>query len=185
MVKALASGVRGFTHIFNAMSPLRARQPGVVGAALEDQRAWCGVIVDGCHVAPATLKLMLKCRPHDRIMLVTDAMSCVGSDAETFLLNGRLITVSDGGCRDSVGTLAGSCLDMAGAVRNMVKLVGLDLAEASQMASLNPATFLGLDHELGRIAPGYRANMVVLDENLIPLNTWVDGLDVENFTDGV
>ncbi len=173
--EALANGVTGFTHLFNAMSPLGSRAPGVVGAALESESAWCGIIVDGRHVSPVTLKLALKCHPHSRFMLVTDAMPCVGASGADFWLQGRRISVSDGVCMDEAGTLAGSALDMASAVRNAMTMLGLDLTTASRMASLNPASFLGLDHDLGRIAPGYRANLVAVDRDLRVLHTWIEG----------
>jgi len=172
---ALDHGLSGFTHLFNAMSPLTSREPGVVGAALEDQRAWCGIIVDGVHVSPVVLKLALKVRPHDRFLLVTDAMPCVGDTQTSFRLQGKTIEVRDGACFDVDGTLAGSALDMASAVRNAVRLLGLDLVEASRMASRNPAEFLGLDHELGRIAVGCFADLVLLDDDLQVLDTWIHG----------
>jgi N-acetylglucosamine-6-phosphate deacetylase len=172
---ALDHGVSGFTHLFNAMSPLTSREPGAVGAALEDQAAWCGVIVDGVHVDPVVLKLAMKLRPAARFNLITDAMPCVGSGQTSFQLQGKTIRVRDGACYDDAGTLAGSALDMAGAVRNAVSMLGLSLAEASRMASRNPAEFLGLDHELGRIAQGCLADLVLLDDNLQVLDTWVRG----------
>jgi N-acetylglucosamine-6-phosphate deacetylase len=172
---ALDRGLSGFTHMFNAMSPLTSREPGVVGAALEDQKAWCGIIVDGVHVDPVVLKLALRLRPLDRFNLITDAMPCVGAAQTSFELQGATIQVRDGACFDESGTLAGSALDMAGAVRNAVRLLGLDLAQASRMASRNPAEFLGLDHELGRIAVGCFADMVLLDDDLTVLDTWIHG----------
>jgi len=174
---ALEAGLTGFTHLFNAMSPLTSREPGVVGAALEDQTAWAGIIVDGRHVDPVVLKLAMRCRPLERFMLVTDAMPCIGSDAQTFQLQGKTILVKHGACVDEHGTLAGSALDMAGAVRNAVKLLGLSLPEASRLASRNPAEFLGLDHERGRIAPGYLADLVLADDELNVLDTWISGVD--------
>ena len=161
---AIAHGLRGFTHLFNAMARLEPRDPGIVGAALYDPDTWCGIIVDGHHVDPVMLKLALRCKRHDRFMLVTDAMPTVGSAKSTFVLQGRTIRVVDGICRDENGTLAGTALDMATAVRNAVSLLGLDIAEAARMASEYPAEFLGLGHELGRIAPGYRANLVLMDD---------------------
>jgi N-acetylglucosamine-6-phosphate deacetylase len=172
--EALRNGLRGFTHLFNAMSQLTAREPGVVGAALYDESSWCGIIVDGHHVDPMVLKLALRAAPARRFMLVTDAMPSVGGRKE-FQLNGQSITVSDGKCTNADGTLAGSDLDMASAIRNAVKLLDVDLAQAIAMASTNPAAFLGLDHELGRIAPDYRANLVLLDDNIEVLESWVDG----------
>jgi N-acetylglucosamine-6-phosphate deacetylase len=173
---ALDHGLSGFTHLFNAMSPLTSRAPGVVGAALEDPRAWCGIIVDGVHVDPVVLKLALRLRPHGRFNLITDAMPCVGADQTSFELQGKTITVRDGACFDDEGTLAGSALDMASALRNAVRLLGLDLADASRMASRNPAEFLGLDHERGRIARGCYADLVLLDDNLQVLDTWISGV---------
>jgi N-acetylglucosamine-6-phosphate deacetylase len=174
-VAAIAHGLRGFTHLFNAMARLEPRAPGIVGAALYDQNTWCGIIVDGHHVDPVMLKLALRCKRHDRFMLVTDAMPAVGSPQSTFVLQGRTIRVVDGICRDENGTLAGTALDMAAAVRNAVTLLGLDIVEAARMASTYPAEFLGLGHELGRIAPGYRANLVLMDDELRVRNTWIEG----------
>lgn len=173
---AIAHGVRGFTHLFNAMAPLSPREPGIVGAALYDANTWCGIIVDGHHVDPVMLKLALRCKRHDRFMLVTDAMPPVGSPAKSFTLQGRSIHVVDGVCRDENGTLAGTGLDMATAVRNAVHLLGLSIAEAARMASEYPAAFLGLEHELGRIAPGYRANLVLMDDELRVRRTWIEGI---------
>jgi N-acetylglucosamine-6-phosphate deacetylase len=173
---AIAHGVRGFTHLFNAMAPLAPREPGIVGAALFDANTWCGIIVDGHHVDPVMLKLALRCKRHDRFMLVTDAMPPVGSPQPSFVLQGRTISVADGVCRDENGTLAGTALDMASAVRNAVSLLGLELTEAARMASEYPAEFLGLGSEMGRIAPGLRANLVLLDDELRVRRTWIDGL---------
>ena len=174
---ALDHGLTGFTHLFNAMSPLTSREPGAVGAALEDHSAWCGLVVDGKHVDPVVLKLALRCRPLDRFMLVTDAMPCVGSDQTRFMLQGKPITVRGGACYDDHGTLAGSNLDMMSAVRNAMGLLDLDLVQAVAMASRNPAEFLGLGHELGRIAPGYRADLALADPDLNVIETWIDGRD--------
>jgi N-acetylglucosamine-6-phosphate deacetylase len=173
---SIASGLRGFTHLFNAMAPLAPRAPGITGAALYDDATWCGIIVDGHHVDPVMLKLALRCKRHDRFMLVTDGMPPVGSAERTFVLQGRTIRVVDGACRDEDGRLAGTALDMASAVRNAVASLGLDVAAAARMASEYPAEFLGLGHELGRIAPGYRANLVVLDDEYQVRRTWIEGV---------
>ncbi len=172
---AIAHGLRGFTHLFNAMARLEPRDPGIVGAALYDENTWCGIIVDGHHVDPIMLKLALRCKRHDRFMLVTDGMPAVGSAEPTFVLQGRTIRVVNGICRDENGTLAGTALDMAAAVRNAVSLLGLDITEAARMASEYPAEFLGLGHELGRIAPGYRANLVLVDDEFRVQRTWIEG----------
>ncbi len=170
---ALDHGLSGFTHLFNAMSPMTSREPGTVGAALEDRDSWCGIIADGRHVDPAVLRITLRCKRADRIMLITDAMPSVGSPAKSFRLQGQTITAENGVCVAPDGTLAGSDLDMAQAVRNAMKMLGLDLMGAVGMASRNPATFLGL--EMGRIAPGYRANLVQATDELEIVETWIDG----------
>jgi N-acetylglucosamine-6-phosphate deacetylase len=175
MGEALRAGVRGVTHLFNAMSPLGHRAPGVVGAALDDPDCWCALIVDGVHVHPAALRIALHAKREDRCMLVTDSMPSVGTDQDSFVLHGKRIRVSGGRCVDENGTLAGSALDMASAVRNCVELLGLSLERAARMASTYPAEFLGLGAELGRIAPGYRASLVAVDERVGVTATWIDG----------
>ena len=173
--ESIARGLRGFTHLFNAMAPLAPRAPGIIGAALYDDATWCGIIVDGHHVDPVMLKLALRCKRHDRFMLVTDAMPPVGSAEPTFVLQGRTIRVVDGACRDENGMLAGTALDMASAVRNAVSSLGLGVVAAARMASEYPAEFLGLGDELGRIAPGYRANLVLVDDDIQVQRTWIEG----------
>ena len=176
MRQALDHGLTGVTHLFNAMSPLTSREPGVVGAVLEDQKAWAGIIVDGRHVDPTTLKIALRTRPLDRFMLVTDAMPTVGMADKRFTLQGQEIVVRDGVCVGPGGTLAGSDLDMAGAVRNAVQMLDLRLEDAVMMASAAPAAFLGLDGQRGRIAQGHAADLCLLDEQLNVTATWIDGV---------
>jgi N-acetylglucosamine-6-phosphate deacetylase len=172
---AFASGVSGVTHLFNAMSPMTNREPGTVGAALHDPDCWCGLIVDGRHVHPAVLRLALRAKSPERFMLVTDAMPSVGSERDHFLLQGRRIVVKDGVCMDEHGTLAGSAIDMASAVRNAIDLLGLPLELAVRMASAHPARFLRMEGEIGRIAQGQRANFVVADDRMRVRETWIDG----------
>ena len=172
---ALRHGLTGFTHLFNAMSQLTGREPGAVGAALEDPTSWCGIIVDGAHTDPVVLRIALRCKPHDRFMLVTDAMPSVGTNNDSFELQGRRITVSGSTCLDEDGRLAGSNIDMATCVRNAISMLGLSLPEAVRMASQGPAEFLGLAHDTGRIAPGLRADLALADEALNVLETWIAG----------
>jgi len=172
---ALQHGLRGFTHLFNAMSPLTSREPGVVGAALLDPHSWCGIIVDGKHVDPRALRVALAAKALDRFMLVTDAMPCVGTDMETFLLQGKRIHVRDGYCVDDGGTLAGTALDMGRAVRNASTLLGLSHADAVRLATETPADFLRLGATHGRIAAGCRADFVVAGDELEVLEVWQGG----------
>lgn len=171
----LDAGLTGFTHLYNAMTPLQGREPGVVGAALEDAHSWVGVIVDGVHVHPASLKVAIKAKPRGKVLLVTDAMPMVGGDNPSFDLYGETITAIDGVVRNAAGSLAGSALDMASAVRNTVHLLGLPLDEACRMAAQYPAEFLGLGDAIGRIAPGYRADLVLLDAGVNVLSSWIGG----------
>lgn len=171
------AGITGFTHLYNAMSPLQGREPGAVGAALEDDACWCGVIVDGVHVHPASLRVALKAKPRGRVFLVTDAMPMVGGDDPSFDLYGETITAIDGVVRNAAGALAGSALDMAGAVRNGVHLLGLPLDEACRMAAQYPAEFLGIGGTHGRIAAGYRADLVLLDGEVCVQRSWIGGVE--------
>jgi N-acetylglucosamine-6-phosphate deacetylase len=172
---ALDAGLRGFTHLFNAMSPLQSREPGVVGAALEDPASWCGIIVDGHHVHPAALRVALAAKPNGKVFLVTDAMPPVGSTRNSFQLNGETITCGDGICTNAQGVLAGSALDMAAAVRNAVAMLHIPLVEALRMASAYPAAFLGLERSRGHIAAGYAADLVLLDDDVNVRATWIGG----------
>lgn len=172
---ALDAGVSGFTHLFNAMSALASRAPGVVGAALDDRRSWCGLIVDGLHVHPANLRIAIASKPRGQCLLVTDAMPSVGAVDKSFELNGRVITVAGDKCVTTDGILAGSDLDMAAAVRNTTAMLGVDTTEAVRMASKYPAEAIGLGDELGRIETGYRANLVLADHELNVVDTWIDG----------
>lgn len=173
---AIAAGLRGFTHLFNAMPPPMGREPGIVGAALLAPDAWCGIIADGIHVHPAMLKLALAVKPAGTLMLVTDAMTPTGTDLTHFPLYGETIHRRDGRLITTDGTLAGADIDMAQAVRNCVTLLELPLEEALRMASLYPARFLRLDDRMGRIAPGYRADLALLDSQLTVTGTWVAGI---------
>ena len=171
---ALAEGLTGFTHLFNAMRPLQGREPGPIAAALETPGAWFGMIVDGHHVAPPMLRLAL--RGAGRPMLVSDAMPPVGGHKSRFILNGAEIGVQNGRCTRADGTLAGAAIGMADAVRNAVQMLGVPLTEALRFASAEPAAFLGLAATLGRVAAGYRADLVAFDPRSIKVyEAWVAG----------
>jgi N-acetylglucosamine-6-phosphate deacetylase len=173
---ALAAGVTGFTHVFNAMAPLSARAPGIAAAALLNPQSWCGVIMDGVHVHRAMLRLLHASRPAEKLILVSDSMPPAGTDAEHFVLQGRTIHRRDGKLVTDDGTLAGADLSLAEAVRRAVDLLGVSAAEALGMASAAPAAFLGIDDVRGHIAPGYGADLVLLSERLDVLGTWVAGV---------
>ncbi|MFM8517655.1 MAG: N-acetylglucosamine-6-phosphate deacetylase [Nevskiaceae bacterium] len=172
---AREEGLCGFTHVFNAMSPLGSREPGAVGAAADFDECWASVIADGEHVHGASLRWMHKAKGAQRLVLVSDAMPPVGTAARSFTLQGSEITVSGGRCTGSDGTLAGSMLDMASAVRRASELMRVDQAIAVNMATLTPATVLGLEHERGQIAVGYRADLVCLSPEGAVCGVWVAG----------
>lgn len=173
--QAIAAGVRGFTHLFNAMPPIINREPGPVAAALADPDAWCSIIADGVHVHPALIRFLVQVKPPGKVVLVTDAMPPSGTDATSFTLFGRTILRKNGRLVTDDGTLAGSDIDMAASVRNCVQLFELSLEDSLRMASLYPAAYLGLDDQLGRVAPGYRADLTLLGTDLKVLATWVGG----------
>jgi N-acetylglucosamine-6-phosphate deacetylase len=171
---AMAEGLTGFTHLFNTMRPMSSREGGPIAQALESPDAWYGLIVDGMHVDPAMLRLALRGLGHP--VLVSDAMPPVGGNRSDFKLYGDTITARDGYCVRDDGTLAGTALDMARAVGNCVRLLGVPLPEALRFASANPATFLGLGQMLGRLAAGYRADLVAFDpSDMTVLATWIAG----------
>jgi len=172
---ALHAGASGFTHLFNAMSPLQTREPGLVGAALENQTGWSSIILDGHHVSPVTLDIAFKSRPIDRFILITDAMSPAGTDLETFVLQGREISVMDGTCRDENGTLAGAYLSLPEAISNAVSNHDIAPEAAIRMASQFPAAFLFEDHALPRIEVNAPANGVLLSTDFKALGELRNG----------
>ena len=174
MKRAIDEGLSGVTHLFNAMTQMESRAPGVVGASLDSDLV-CGVIVDGHHVHPASLRAAYRAKGSNGLMLVTDAMPTVGSRIKEFTVTGTDVTASEGKLRSGDGTLAGSDLDMASAVRNCVQLMQTDLGSASRMASATPAEFMGLGNAYGQISAGFRSDLVHLDDELNVKNVWIAG----------
>ncbi|MBR0843439.1 N-acetylglucosamine-6-phosphate deacetylase [Bradyrhizobium liaoningense] len=172
---AVKAGARAFTHLFNAMSAPAGREPGMVGAALDLNEVFVGIIADGHHVHEANLRIAFAAKRHDRFMLITDAMPPAAGGPDQFDLQGRRVIRAEGCLRLEDGTLAGSVLTMDEAVRFAVEVTQLELGHALAMASRVPATFLRRETELGRIAPGYLASLVHLDHDLRVLETWIEG----------
>jgi N-acetylglucosamine-6-phosphate deacetylase len=177
LAEARKHGLTGYTHLYNAMPPLQSRAPGPVGAALDERETWCGLIVDMRHVSAPALRVALAAKGAEKMFLVTDAMPSVGTSLATFEIQGRTIYRRDGRLTTADGTIAGSDLDMATAVRNTVRHLGVPLPTALAMASRNPAEFIGLGKELGRLATGCRADMVLLDRELRVMHTWIGGIE--------
>ena len=176
MDTAMAHGLTGVTHLFNAMGPLGHREPGAAGAALTRDRLACGIIADGVHVHWDVLRLAWRAKPRGTLFLVTDAMAPVGAPDAGVIRIGNETVRTVGGClRLADGRLAGSLLNMGQAVRNCVMHAGIPLADALAMAAAYPADFLGLGESRGRLAPGLRADLVWLDDDLRVRATWIGG----------
>jgi N-acetylglucosamine-6-phosphate deacetylase len=175
--RAIDAGASGFTHLFNAMSPLQGREPGVVGAALLNNNTSCGLIVDGFHVDYASCKLAIQAKPQGKVFLVTDAMPPVGTNQTQFALYDRTVYVDNGKLTSTTGELAGSSLTMASAVKNTHQGLGIELGEAIRMASLYPAEYLYQNQSVvrGELIQGKQADMVVLNDDLSVKETWVAG----------
>ncbi len=176
MRRAADEGLGGGTHLFNAMSQIMGRAPGVVGSLFDDDRLFAGIIADDIHVHPANLRLALKVMTERRLCLVTDAMATLDAPEASFTVNGKTISQKDGRLADAEGRLAGAHLAMDEAVRNMCRLGGARRAQALRMASTTPAEALGLGADLGRIAPGQRASVTLLTHELEACGTIVDGI---------
>jgi N-acetylglucosamine-6-phosphate deacetylase len=174
--EALSAGASGCTHLYNAMAPLQSREPGMLGAVLEDDNSWFGIIADGYHVHPAAFYIAVAAKKTGGAVLVTDAMPTVGSTDKSFVLGGETITARDGLVTNAAGTLAGSDLNMLSAVNNAAEFARVDWFEAVRMATVYPARALGLDGELGAIRMGYRANLLALDEHHHIRASWIDGV---------
>ena len=171
---AVGAGATGFTHLFNAMSTIQGREPGVTGCALLNDNTFCGLIVDGHHVDYASCQLALKTKPQGKVFLVTDAMPPVGTEAKSFAFFDRQVYLEEGKLTASTGELAGSVLDMATAVKNAHQHLKLPLEEALRMGSIYPANYIQAE-QYGQLLPKKRANFVVLNDDLTVNSTWVAG----------
>ena len=172
---ARRAGVTGVTHLFNAMGPMSARAPGAAGATMSDPSLIAGLIVDGLHVDPAMVAVAWRALGPQRVALVTDAMAALGLPDGPSVIGDTAVVVDERGVRTADGVLAGSVLRFDTALRNLVAFTGCNLAEASLAASTTPARLVGR-HDVGRLAPGCAADVVVLDEHLDVVVTIVGGV---------
>ncbi|WP_026791898.1 N-acetylglucosamine-6-phosphate deacetylase [Pleomorphomonas oryzae] len=171
----IAAGATTATHLFNAMSPLGHRTPGMVGAILESGIS-AGLIADGIHVHPAAARIALRAkRGPGRIFLVTDAMLTIGTDLADFELNGRTIFRRDGRLALADGTLAGADIDMLSSVRYAAEHFDIGLDEAIRMATLYPAEAMRVGHRKGRVAPGFDADFLLMTPTFDLQSTWIGG----------
>lgn len=172
---AMDVGADGYTHLFNAMSPIESRAPGVTGCALLNDQASCGMIIDGHHVDYTTAKLALKTKPQGKVFLVTDAMSTIGTDQTEFSFFDRTVYLNDGRLTSTTGELAGAALDMATAVKNTHLGIGIVLDEAIRMASQYPADYINQGAIRGNLSVGAQADFVILNDQLGVESTWIGG----------
>jgi len=174
MEQAVENGLDQAAHLYNGMDPLHHRYPGVVGAVLSDERIYAQIIADGVHVHPAVVRLTLKTKGLDRMVLITDAMRAAGLEDGVYDLLGQPVTVKSGEARVTSGSLAGSVLTMDAALRNMIEFCGITLPEAVHMASYVPARALGLQGK-GQLSVGADADITLLNEELTVEKTLVRG----------
>jgi N-acetylglucosamine-6-phosphate deacetylase len=172
--QAIAAGLAGFTHLFNAMSQFGSRAPGCVGAALAHGSIAAGIIADGLHVHPRSIRAAWRAMGPDRLFLVSDCMSTVAGGGESYVWDGETIRLSDGRLARQDGTLAGAHVTLGQCVQRAVQLCDIPLEHALRMATATPARHAGADH-VGRLAPGCRADMVALDSELQVCAVWQGG----------
>ncbi|OXX69379.1 N-acetylglucosamine-6-phosphate deacetylase [Vibrio sp. V03_P4A6T147] len=172
--KSFESGITFATHLFNAMTPMVGREPGVVGAIYDTPEVYAGIIADGFHVDYANIRIAHKIKG-EKLVLVTDATAPAGANMDYFIFVGKKVYYRDGKCVDENGTLGGSALTMIEAVQNTVEHVGIALDEALRMATLYPAKAIGVDHKLGRVKKGMVANLTAFDRDFNVQATVVNG----------
>ncbi|HAS8559480.1 TPA: N-acetylglucosamine-6-phosphate deacetylase [Vibrio vulnificus] len=177
--KGFEAGITFATHLFNAMTPMVGREPGVVGAIYDTPDVYAGIIADGFHVDYANIRIAHKIKG-EKLVLVTDATAPAGANMDYFIFVGKKVYYRDGKCVDENGTLGGSALTMIEAVENTVEHVGIALDEALRMATLYPAKAIGVDGYLGRIKKGYIANLTIFDRDFNVKATVVNGQYEQN-----
>jgi N-acetylglucosamine-6-phosphate deacetylase len=169
MMEAIEAGVSHITHTFNGMAPLNHRDPGILGAALVDDRLTCELIADGIHVHPAAMKLLLRSKPRERVVIISDSIGAAGLPDGEYHFEGLDVVIANQSARLKDGTLAGSVTTMEKELVNLVHLAGLPLQEALQVASLNAATEFNFQHRKGRLAAGMDADLICLDQETLAL----------------
>ncbi|WP_418135256.1 N-acetylglucosamine-6-phosphate deacetylase [Psychromonas sp. GE-S-Ul-11] len=170
---AIEQGASFATHLFNAMSPMTGREPGMVGA-IYDHQLYAGIIVDGFHVAYENIRISKRLMG-DKLILVTDATAPAGADIEQFDFVGTEVYYKDGKCVGKDGTLGGSAVTMIESIQQCVEHVGIPLDEAIRMASYYPAKAIAVDHKLGSITAGKVANLTIFDQQFNVTATIVNG----------
>lgn len=175
--KAYQAGLDHFTHLYNAMTGLHHRKPGLVGAAY-DSEATVELIVDLIHHHQAVDRFTIQAKGVDNVILVSDGMEATGLEAGEYELGGQKVIVENGAARLESGVLAGSVLTLDQAVRNLMEVTELSLVEIFKMVTINPAKKLKLDHKLGRLKKNYQADLVLFDQEFKVKKTFVKGKEV-------
>jgi len=175
---AIKNGLDGFTHLFNAMSQISAREPGVVGSALHFENTFASIIVDLHHVHPSLIQLAYQLKPSGKLFFISDSMATINHGKPSFELYDEVVNESDGRLVNSEGKLAGSSITQIDAVKNAYQKCNIPLNQALAMASRYPAEYLGIENHLGSLKPGYRADLVHFDSNFKVHNTWVSGKQI-------
>lgn len=169
------AGANILVHTYNAMAGLNHRNVGLLGMGLVRDDAYCEIICDFIHVCPEAVKIVLRCKNSDKVVLITDSVEPTGMPDGEYILSDLECIVKDGIARTKEGALAGSSLRSNRALQNVVETLDVPLETAAKMLTINPATALGLDHEIGALDRGYRAHLTALDENYNVVLTMVDG----------
>ena len=176
--RAIDAGATHATHLYNAMRPFSHRDPGIIGAALTDDRVSAELICDGVHVNPAAVRLLLRAKGPERVILVSDSLSAAGMPDGKYKLGSLTIQVVSGVCRTAEGALAGSTLTLDTALRNLSAFAGIPYRQCLCCATLNPAKILGIEKQKGVIAPGVDADIAILDQNYYVMQAYVRGTPV-------
>ena len=175
---AIKNGLDGFTHLFNAMGQISAREPGVVGSALHFENTFASIIVDLHHVHPSLIQLAYQLKPKGKLFFISDSMATINHGKPSFELYDEVVNESDGRLVNSEGKLAGSSITQIDAVKNVYQKCNIPLNQALAMASRYPAEYLGIENHLGSLKPGYRADLVHFDSNFKVHNVWVSGKQI-------
>ncbi|GAA0122281.1 MULTISPECIES: N-acetylglucosamine-6-phosphate deacetylase [Clostridium] len=176
--RGINHGVTVATHLFNGMREFNHREPGIIGAALTDNRVYCEIIYDKIHLHDETVKIALKIKGADKIVLVSDAMRAAGLKDGQYELGGQKVIVNNGAARLENGGLAGSTLNLKNAVYNMVTMLNIPIQDAITMASLSPAKAIGVDNFKGSIEIGKDADMLLFDDNINISAVFINGNSV-------
>ncbi len=174
-MEGIKAGATQLTHTFNAMPPLGHREPGLAGAAFDNDAVFCEVISDGIHLHPAIVRLLYKALGSDRMVLISDSMAATGLDDGSYRLGGAMeVTVTDGVARTPYGAIAGSTKNLMQMVRSAINF-GIPKEEAIKMATITPARAVNIDNFQGSIEAGKKADLVICDENLEVIKTIKNG----------